>query len=95
MFSTNKCYVFNLCVALDIFKFHLPVTVSIFQVYNDKIYSHYIHSWICTLVQIRRKGNYFNFLYRNSEQVRSPVHQRSSTLDSCHGSCIVDSCPSA
>jgi len=50
MFSTHKCYIFNLCVALDIL-----------QVYNDKIYSHYIHSWICTLVQIRRKGNYFHF----------------------------------
>jgi len=80
MFSTIKCYIFYLCVPLDIlqvtfFRFHLPVTVSILQVYNDKIYSHCIHSWICTLVQIRRKGNYFHFLYRNSEQVRSLVHQ--------------------
>ena len=82
MFSNNNCYVFNLCVALDFFKFHLPVTVSIFQVYNDKIYSHYINYWICT------------FLYRSSEQVRSLVHQKFSNLDSCHGSCIVDSCPS-
>lgn len=39
---------------------NFPITVSILQVYNDKIYSHYIYTWICTSLQTGRKGDYFN-----------------------------------
>ena len=67
-FHSNFClwsnYLDKLKLSKFIFKNYFTSVNCLFmlQVHNDKIYIYHIHTWICTSLQTRRKGNFLGIL---------------------------------